>query len=94
MINVVVRRKRSRAMIEENSTSSSGEDEQPLGRNFDIGTKVRKKFSGCWFDGEVIEVHVDDKLWTVEYADGDSEDLNEDEIIRCSSEYNLKYNTK
>ena len=92
----MIRRKRSRAIIEENNTSSSGEDEQPLGRNFGIGTKVRKKFDGCWFDGEVVEVHVDDSLWTVEYRydDGDREDLNENEIIRCSSEYNLKYNTK
>ena len=61
---------------------------------YHIGMGVRRKFDSGWFDGTVIAIHPHDKLWTVKYSDGDQEDLNEDQLIRFSSEYNQKYNTK
>ena len=59
-----------------------------------VGTGVRRKFKTGWFDGEVIDIHPTDRLWTVRYTDGDEEDLNESQLIRFSSNYNQKYNSK
>ena len=42
----------------------------------------------------MVAIHAHDKLWTVKYVDGDTEDLNESELIRYSSQYNKNYNTK
>ena len=56
--------------------------------------KVRRHFDSGWFDGEVVAIHVHDKLWTIRYTDGDEEDFNEDQLIRHSSQYNQKYNAK
>ena len=79
---------------------STSSDDEPLGdvnrryHRYPIGTGVRRKFDSGWFDGEVIEIHAIDKLWTVKYTDGDKEDLNEDQLIRYSSQYNQKHNSK
>ena len=61
---------------------------------YPVGTKVRRHFDSGWFDGEVVSIHVHDKLWTIRYTDGDEEDFNEDQLIRHSSQYNQKYNSK
>ena len=83
-----------------NSSSTSSGDDEVLNdvkarlHKYPIGTGVRKKFDSGWFDGKIVKVHVYDKLWTVRYTDGDVEDLDEDQLIRYSSQYNQKYNTK
>ena len=61
---------------------------------YPVGTKVRRHFDSGWFDGEVVSIHAHDKLWTIRYTDGDEEDFNEDQLIRHSSQYNQKYNSK
>ena len=49
---------------------------------FEKGTKVRKKFSDQFFDGEVVEVDMDDPdlPYLVRYNDGDEEDLTHAEL--------------
>ena len=95
----VARRSRRRIICSSTSSTSSGDDEvlndvKARLHKYPIGTGVRKKFDSGWFDGKIVKVHVYDKLWTVRYTDGDVEDLDEDQLIRYSSQYNQKYNTK
>ena len=61
---------------------------------YPIGTGVRREFDDGWFDDERIKMFTHDKLWKVKYTDGDMEDLNEDQLIRFSSQFNQKYNVK
>ena len=55
---------------------------------YPIGTKVRKHFPQGWFDGEVISIDVEEKLWKIRYSDGDCEELDKDHLIRHISLYN------
>ena len=47
---------------------------------YPVGTKVRRHFDSGWFDGEVVVIHVHDKLWTIRCTDGDEEDFK---LLTC-----------
>ena len=89
-----------RKRVEERMSDGSDSDKEMLSvlcsrlHRYPVGTKVRRHFDSGWFDGEVVSIHVHDKLWTIRYTDGDEEDFNEDQLIRYSSQYNQKYNSK
>jgi hypothetical protein len=47
-----------------------------------IGRRIRKKFFGKWHSG-IITSSDEDDLYHVKYDDGDSEDLDHDEMHKC-----------
>lgn len=56
---------------------------QPDDEYYSVGTKVRKFFKGySWFNGEITDIDLDSRLYTVMYDDGDVEtfDVNAPEI--------------
>lgn len=57
-----------------------------------IGTKVRKEFPDDigWFDGEVTDV-TGPGLFRVTYTDGDTEDLDRDELNEFELQYDQYY---
>jgi len=55
-----------------------------------IGTKISKMFGGERFDGEIISIDVEDKIYRVKYDDGDQEEMSGLQI----SKYLHKDNTK
>jgi len=63
-------------------------DESLPSSKYGIGTKVRKTFGGTPFDGEVISIrsasqYDQDVLWyKIRYSDGDSEELDDNEIVK------------
>ncbi|KAG7356984.1 Myb-like DNA-binding protein [Nitzschia inconspicua] len=49
--------------------------------NYPIGTKVRKLFDmQDWIEGEVVPIDVETALYKIKYEDGDSKDVDEDEL--------------
>ena len=61
-------------------------------RRYSIGTCVRKHFPKGWFDGKIIGMR-GNKLWKIEYTDGDCEDVCEKELQTHITLYNEKHNT-
>ena len=51
--------------------------------NFKVGQRFRKKFSSKWYSGIITSWDGDNKLYHVKYDDGDSEDLDRDEMPEC-----------
>ncbi len=47
---------------------------------YPIGTKICKKFNAGWYNGSVQSYDAESKFYHVEYTDGDSEDMTEDEV--------------
>ena len=43
-------------------------------------TSIRKQFFGKWYSGIITSWDEEDKLYHVKYDDGDSEDLDHDEL--------------
>ena len=66
----------------EGSGSDSGSNTVNDEDRYPIGTKVRKHFTQGWFDGEVISIDAEEKLWKIRYSDGDCEELDKDHLIR------------
>ncbi len=48
-----------------------------------IGRRIRKKFSNKWYSGIINYWDGENKLYHVKYDDGDSEDLDHDEMHEC-----------
>ena len=46
-------------------------------------TSIRKQFFGKWYSGIITSWDEEDKLYHVKYDDGDSEDLDHDEMHEC-----------
>jgi hypothetical protein len=73
-----------------NDDDSNVEDTQRQQSNmFPIGFKVKKLFEdGNWYNGEVVSepetVADGQRVWKILYEDGDSEDLNRDEILEVA----------
>jgi hypothetical protein len=68
--------------IDGSSSSSTSELCQ-----FPVGTKVAKKFDGIWYGGAVRRYDADDDLYWVLYRDGDSEDMDCDEVQQAVQDY-------
>jgi hypothetical protein len=47
---------------------------------YTLGTKVAKQFDSVWFQGTIRRYDTEDDLYWVLYSDGDSEDLDADEV--------------
>ena len=62
-------------------------------RKYSVGTLVRKTFSGGWFNGKVIRVDYQHKLWSILYEDGDCEDMDFQDMITHTTLYN-EYKSK
>eukprot|EP00953_Heterococcus_sp_UTEX-ZZ885_P006299 3854-Heterococcus_DN1.PRE.1 len=54
---------------------------------FPLGTKVAKKFDDEWYEGAVRRYDTDDDLYWVLYIDGDSEDMDFDEVQQAVQDY-------
>ena len=46
-------------------------------------TSIRKQFLGKWYSGIITSWDEEDQLYHVKYDDGDSEDLDHDEMHEC-----------
>ena len=53
------------------------------GNFFRRGQRSRKKFLNKWYSGIITSWDGDNKLYHVKYDDGDSEDLDHDEMHEC-----------
>ena len=47
---------------------------------FEIGECIRKKFDGLVYDGEIVSVNLETKLYHIKYSDGDEEDMTVSDI--------------
>ena len=47
---------------------------------FEIGECIRKKFEGLVYDGEIVSVNLETKLYHIKYSDGDTEDMTVSDI--------------
>jgi hypothetical protein len=56
-----------------------------------IGTKVLKQFDTEWFIGSIQRYDVDDDLYWILYDDGDSEDLDVDEVEQVIANYKSRH---
>ena len=54
---------------------------------FPVGTKVAKEFDGEWYEGAVRRYDAGDDLYWVLYTDGDSEDMDCDEVQQTVQDY-------
>ncbi|KAL7541531.1 hypothetical protein ACHAXR_011004 [Thalassiosira sp. AJA248-18] len=58
-------------------SSNNNQDNEP---RYAIGTPLSKKFHDKWFDGKITSYDSNLNLYHVDYQDGDSEDLAEEEV--------------
>jgi hypothetical protein len=56
-----------------------------------IGTKVLKQFETEWFNGAVQKYYGDDNLYWILYEDGDSEDMDPNEVEQAIADYRSRY---
>jgi hypothetical protein len=54
---------------------------------YTLGTKVAKQFDSVWFQGTIRRYDAEDDLYWVLYSDGDSEDLDADEVRKAVQNY-------
>ena len=50
-----------------------------------LGTKVCFEFSDGFYNGSVVEHFAQEKLWHVVYADGDEQDMDDEEVVSASN---------
>eukprot|EP00956_Cyclotella_meneghiniana_P001164 scaffold1327_cov65-Cyclotella_meneghiniana.AAC.3 len=60
--------------------SSTNNIDNSSSQKYATGTSVSKLFNGSWFSGLITQYHVKEKLYTVQYDDGDEEDYSEKEV--------------
>jgi len=60
--------------------SSTNNIDNSSSQKYATGTSVSKLFNGSWFSGSITQYHVKEKLYTVQYDDGDEEDYSEKEV--------------
>jgi hypothetical protein len=69
---------------EESDSVLSGGDS---GSRWPIGTKVLKQFGAEWFEGAILRYDGEDELYWILYDDGDSEDMDFDEVDKAIADY-------
>ena len=80
-----------------NKNSDDGNDDgmedttAPSGQRFELGKVIFKEFEDDtgktrMYEGTIKKYFVDNQLYSVEYEDGDCEDMTEDEVARCVDE--------
>jgi hypothetical protein len=69
---------------EESDSVLSGGDS---GSRWPIGTKVLKQFGAEWFEGAILRYDGEDELYWILYDDGDSEDMELQEVEKAIADY-------
>jgi hypothetical protein len=57
------------------------------GSRWPIGTKVLKQFGAEWFEGAILRYDGEDELYWILYDDGDSEDMDPQEVEKAIADY-------
>jgi hypothetical protein len=71
----------------------------PSGQRYELGTVVFKEFEDPstgkmrMYEGTVKKYFVDEQIYSVEFEDGDSEDMTEEEVARCIDDEELEKGT-
>jgi hypothetical protein len=74
-----------------NEESDSVQSASDSGSRWPIGTRVLKQFGTEWFEGAILRYDVEDELHWILYDDGDSEDMDFDEVEKAITAYKSHY---